>query len=143
MFLQIGLKFWKFDFKVVRKFLFQRFRHLKNRQIGFQAVFEGHARLLNTVMIYFSQIIKILYKTIIIVLEGLKFIFQCSGRSHTLETLFLPKIVLSQNRVLLVKCVHLVYKMIIYVLNICLFLLMFSDMIHTYENVKKQTIGFQ
>ena len=52
-------------------------------------------------------------------------------------TIFLLTIVSSHNHVLLIKYVNFVYKIITYVLNRCLFSLMFSDMIHTYEKFQK------
>ena len=54
-------------------------------------------------------------------------------------TLFLSKIVLSQNHVLLLY--HLVYKMTKYVFNIYLFSLMFSNMIHAYEKFQKMYLA--
>ena len=71
------------------------------------------------------------------VIEGLKFQFLASGRSHTLITQFPPKINFRQNRVLLTKCVHLVYEIIKCSLSRAPFSLMFSDMIGAYEKFQK------
>ena len=73
------------------------------------------------------------------VLEGLKFKKLLLRPSHAPITVLLPKIDLSQNCVLLVKCVRLVYEITKYVLNKYLFLLRFFDMIHAYEKFQNLT----
>ena len=73
------------------------------------------------------------------IIKGLKFQFLVS------ETLARARYIIyyfsSHNNVLLSKCVHLVYEMIKYDLNRCLFSLMFSDMIHAYENFKNKYLA--
>ena len=55
---------------------------------------------------------------------------------------FLPKIDTFQNRVLVVKCGHLVYKITKCVPNRDQFLLMFFDMTHAYEKFQIILFGF-
>ena len=137
----MGIKFWKFEGKNCPQFFGHGFlMPLKTLKIAYFMFWACKPNVKPRRMCIFHQNYNYL-KPVRMVIEGLKFKKFAFGTFTRARDIILSKIVSSQNHVLLLKYVHLVYEMIKYVLDRCSFSLMFSDMIYIYEKLETKYLA--